>query len=274
MMSRLVITFLPRSKCLLILWLQSVTICSDFGVPKIKSATVSTVSPSICHEVMGPDAMILVFWMLSFKPTFWLSSFSFIKRLFSSSSLSVRRMVLSAYLRLLIFHPAILIPAFASSSPVFLMMYSAYKLKKQGDNTQPWCTPSPIWNQSVNDSHLELTLLRAALPLWIRAGSGWPIDSGESESAWLPEVKSQTGLQPPPWCPTSLTLGKLNCYTMRHAHSSWIYHEWRETEVFTNHQDLLGNHVIKTLRKYLQPQSSSQMTEAPADIWLQMHERP
>ena len=53
--------------------------------PKIKSATVSTVYPSICHEVMGQDAMILVFWMLSFKPIFSLSSFTFIKRLFSFS---------------------------------------------------------------------------------------------------------------------------------------------------------------------------------------------
>ena len=57
--------------------MAAVTICSDFGAPKIKSATVSTVSPSICHEVMGLDAMILVFWMLSFKPTFSLSSFTF-----------------------------------------------------------------------------------------------------------------------------------------------------------------------------------------------------
>ena len=67
MLSRLVITFLPRSKRLLILWLQSPS-----GVilepQKIKSATVSTVSPSIWHEVMGLDAMILVFWMLSFRP--------------------------------------------------------------------------------------------------------------------------------------------------------------------------------------------------------------
>ena len=47
--------------------MAAVTICSDFGVPKVKSDTVSTVSPSISHEVMGPDAMILVFWMLSFK---------------------------------------------------------------------------------------------------------------------------------------------------------------------------------------------------------------
>ena len=102
---------------------------------KIKSATVS---PSICHEVMGPDVMIRVFWMLSFKPAFSLLSFTFIKRLFSSS-LSAIRVVSSEYLRLLIFLQAILIPACASSSPAFLMMYSAYKLNKQGDNIQPWC---------------------------------------------------------------------------------------------------------------------------------------
>ena len=87
MLSRFVITFLPRSKCLLISWLQSPS-AVILEPKKIKSDTVSTVSPSIFHEVMGPDAMILVFWMLSFKPTFSLSSFTFIKRLFSSSSLS------------------------------------------------------------------------------------------------------------------------------------------------------------------------------------------
>ena len=95
---------------------------------------------------MGPDAMIFVFWMLSFKPTFSLSSF--IKRLFSSSSLSALRVMSSAHLRLLIFLPAILIPAYAPSSLAFLMMFSAYRLNKQGDNIQPWCTPFPIWNQS------------------------------------------------------------------------------------------------------------------------------
>ena len=87
--------------------------------------------------------------MLSFKPTFSLFSFTFLKRLFISSSLSAIRVVASAYLRLLIFLPAILIPAFASSSLAFCLIYSAYKLNKQGDNTQPWCTPFPIWNQSV-----------------------------------------------------------------------------------------------------------------------------
>ena len=87
--------------------------------------------------------------MLSFKPTFSLSCFTFIKRLFSSSSLYAIRVVSAAYLKLLIFLLAILIPACASSSPAFLRMYSEYKLNKQGDNIQPWHTPFPIWNQSV-----------------------------------------------------------------------------------------------------------------------------
>ena len=98
---------------------------------------------------MGPDAMTLVFWMLSFKPTFSLSSFTFIKRVFSSSWLSAIRIVSSAYLRLLIFLLAISIPACISSSLAFHMIYSAYKLNKQGDNIQPWCIPFPIWNLSV-----------------------------------------------------------------------------------------------------------------------------
>ena len=115
MLCRLVITFFPRSKRLLISWLQSPS-AVILEPSKIKS---STVSPSISHEVMGLDATISVFWMLNFKPTFSLSSFSFIKRLFSSSSLSNIRVVSSAYLRLLIFLPAILVPAYASSSPVF-----------------------------------------------------------------------------------------------------------------------------------------------------------
>ena len=69
MLSSVVKAFLPRSKRLLISWLQSLS-AVILEPPKIKSATVSTVSPSICPEVMGPDATILVFWMLSFKLTF------------------------------------------------------------------------------------------------------------------------------------------------------------------------------------------------------------
>ena len=74
MLSRLVITFLPRSKRLSISWLQSPS-AVILEPPKIKFDTASSVSPSIYHEVMGPDAMILVFWMLSFQPTFSFSSF-------------------------------------------------------------------------------------------------------------------------------------------------------------------------------------------------------
>ena len=83
-LSRLVVSFLPRSKHLLISWLQSPSVVI-LEPQKIKSDTASTVSPSISHDVMGPDAMIFISWMLSFKPTFSFSTFTFIKRLFSSS---------------------------------------------------------------------------------------------------------------------------------------------------------------------------------------------
>ena len=136
MLSGLVIAFLSRSKHLLISWLQSPsTIILE--PKKIKPVTLSIVSPSICHWVMGPDAMILVFWTTSYKPAFSLSSFTLIKRLFSSFLLSAVRVLLSAYLRLLIFLLAVLIPACASSSPTFHMIYSAFKLNRQGDNTEP-----------------------------------------------------------------------------------------------------------------------------------------
>ena len=139
---------MASKESLLISWLQSPS-AVNLEPPKIKSVTLSTVSPSISHEVTGPDAMIFVFWMLSFKPTFSLSYFTFIKRLFSSSSLSAIRVVSSACLRLLIFLLEISILASASSRLAFSMMYSAYKLNKQGDNVQPWRTPFPIWNQSI-----------------------------------------------------------------------------------------------------------------------------
>ena len=118
-------------------FMAAVTISSDFRAQKIKFLTVSIASPFICYEVMGPNAMILVFCMLSFKPTFSLSSFTFIKRLFSSSSLSAIRVVSSAYLRLLIFLPAVLTSDCASSSLAFHMMYYAYKLNKHSNNIQP-----------------------------------------------------------------------------------------------------------------------------------------
>ena len=94
---------------------------------KIKSVTLSSFCPYICHEEMRLDALILVFGTFSFKSIFSLSSFTLIKRLFCSSSLSAIRVVLPAYLKLLIFLPAILIPACDSSGPAFHMRYSVYK---------------------------------------------------------------------------------------------------------------------------------------------------
>ena len=126
MLSRLVIAFLPRSKCLVISWLQTGS-AVIWEPKKRRSVTVSTFAPFVCHEVMGLDAMILVFWMLSFQPAFTFSSFS-------SSSLSAIGVASFAYLRLLIFLSAILIPAWDSSSFAFHAMCSAYKLNKQCDN--------------------------------------------------------------------------------------------------------------------------------------------
>ena len=127
--------------------MATVTICSDFGAQKNKVCHCFHCFPIYLPWSDGTRCHDLSFWMLSFKPTFSLSSFIFIKRLYSSL-LSAIRIVSSAYLRLLIVLPAILNPACASSSPALLMMYSAYKLNKQGYNIQT-CHTFPIWNQSV-----------------------------------------------------------------------------------------------------------------------------
>ena len=129
--------------------MAAVTVWSDFGAPQNK----------ICHcfQFLHLLAMKWWHWMpwslfsecWALSQLFSLSSFTFIKRIFSSSLLSAIRVVSSAYLRWLIFLPAILIQACASSSPAFLMIYSAFKLNKHGANIQPWRTPFPIWNQSV-----------------------------------------------------------------------------------------------------------------------------
>ena len=156
MLSRLVITFPPRSKRLLISWLQSPS-AVILEPKKRKPVTVSTFSPSVCHEAMGLDVMILVSCMLTSKPTFSLFFFALIKRLFGSSSLSPIRVISIAYLKSLIFLPAILIQACDLSSLAFHMMYSVHQLNKQGDNRQACHTPFPILNQLVVPS-LVLTV--------------------------------------------------------------------------------------------------------------------
>ena len=128
--------------------MASVTICSDFGAPKNKVWHCFYCLPICLPWNEGPDAMILVFWMLSLKPTFSLPSCTFIKRIFSSSSLSA-----IGWCHLHIWgywyffwqswFQLVLLPA------QHLSWCSAYKLNKQGDNIQPWRTPFPIWNQSV-----------------------------------------------------------------------------------------------------------------------------
>ena len=145
MLCRLIISFSSKEQASFNFMLQppSTVILEP---KKIKSVTVSIVLPSICYEMMGPDAMILVFWMLNFKPTFSLSSFTFIKRFFIYS-ISAIRVVSSAYLRLLILLP-VLISACASSILAFYMIHSAYKLNKQGDNIQVWLL-SQFWTSPL-----------------------------------------------------------------------------------------------------------------------------
>ena len=144
MLSRLVTTFLPKRKHLLISWLQSPS-AVILEPKKIKSATVS---PTICHEVMGPDAIILAFWMLSFKQLFH-----------SPLSLSSR---CSVFLFPFCYKGGVICisevndisPSNLDSSSCFIQPSISHdvlycKLNKQGDNIQSSCTPFSIWNQSV-----------------------------------------------------------------------------------------------------------------------------
>ena len=129
--------------------MAAVIICSDFRAHKEEICHCLTFCPSICHDVMGTDSMVLVFLIFSFNPALSLSPFTLIKRLFSCPSFSAIRMVSSTYLRLLMFLLPILILACNSSRPAFLMMCSEYRLNKQGDSRQPCHTPFSILNQSV-----------------------------------------------------------------------------------------------------------------------------
>ena len=141
-LSRFVTAFLPRSKQFLISWLQSPSTV-NLDPKKIKPVTVSIVFPSIFHEMTRCHDLCFL------NASFFTLLFYFIKRLFISFSPSAIKVVSSAYMRLLIFLPTILIPACASSSLVFCMVYSTYNLNNQSDNLQLWCTPFSILNQSM-----------------------------------------------------------------------------------------------------------------------------
>ena len=155
---------------------------------------------------MGQDAMVLVFWMLSFKLPFSLSSFTFIKRLFSSSSLSAIRVVSSAYLRLLIFLPAILIPAWASTSPAFLMMSWCHSQGygfssshvwmweldyKESWAPKNWCFWTVVLEKTLQ-SPLDCKEIQSVHP---KRGQSWVFvgrtdAEAETPTLWPPHVKS------------------------------------------------------------------------------------
>ena len=158
-------------------FMTAITVHNDFGSQENKIRHCFHCFPVYLPWSDGTRCHILVFWMLSFKPTFLLSSFTFVKRFFSSSLLSAIRMVSSSYLRLLIFLLAFLVPAYASSSPAFHMMYSAYKLNNQGDNIQSWRTPFPVCNQFVVPCPVLTAASRAAYQILRRQvrWSGIPI---------------------------------------------------------------------------------------------------
>ena len=136
--------------------MAAVTICSDFGAPQNKVFHCLHCFPIYLPWSNGTGCHDLHFLNVEFSP----SSFTFIKRIFNFSLLSAIRVVSFAYLRLLIFLLAILIPACVSSRPAFCMMYSAYKLNKQGDSIQPLHISFPILNQSV-------------VPCWILTFASW-----------------------------------------------------------------------------------------------------
>ena len=117
--------------------MAAVTIHSDLGAQENKVCHCFQCFPIYLPWSDGLVAMILAFWMLSFKPVSSLSSFTFINELFSFSPLFAIRVVSSANWRLLIFLPAILIPACDSPSLVFCVMYSAYNLNKESSNIYP-----------------------------------------------------------------------------------------------------------------------------------------
>ena len=142
---------------------------SDFGAQE-NEVTVSFFSPSICHEVMGPDAMIFVFWMLSFKPAFSLSSFTFIERCsvplcflplgrhhlhiwggyFSQQSWFQLVIHPARHFSWCTLHHADSAKSRRQLSDLhFTSLHSAYKLSKRGDSTHPWHAPFPIVNQLV-----------------------------------------------------------------------------------------------------------------------------
>ena len=142
MLSTFVIGFHPRSKCILISWLQSLS--AVILEPQKRKSLFPNLFAMKGWDLM-PWSQFFECWVLNLHFHSPLSPSSRV----SSASLFAISVVVSTYMRLLIFLLAILIPACDSSSPAFCMTYSVYKLNKQGDNIQPWRTPFPSLNQPI-----------------------------------------------------------------------------------------------------------------------------
>ena len=196
-------------------FIAEVTIWSDFGAPPNSLSLFLLFAHLFAIKWWDQNAMILVFWMLSFKPTFSLSSFTFIKRLFSFSLLSDIRMVSSTYLRLLMLLPAILISACVSYSLAFYTMYSTYKFNEQGDNIQPWCTPFPIWNKSDVPCPVKPGLLQWS---WIECVHGFK-NQGVEAKGGQPYSNSQQPIMVQP-CNSRL-------YMVQVSPKNWVLLESR-----------------------------------------------
>ena len=127
----------------------TVTIHSDFGAPQNKICHRCNFFPFYFPWSHGTRCLILSFLNAEFQASFFTLLFHPHQGALCPSLLSAIRVVASTYLRLLIFLPSILSPACDSPSPAFRMMYSAYKLNKQGNNIQLCCTIFSVFNQSV-----------------------------------------------------------------------------------------------------------------------------
>ena len=138
--------------------MAAVTICSDFRAQEEEICYCFHLLPFYLPRRDGARCHDLSFLIFSFKPAFSLSSFTLIKSLFCPSSLSVIRVVSSAYLRLLM---PILMPAYNSPSLAFLMICSVYRLNEQGDSRQTCHTPFSI-------------LIQSFVPYRVLTSASWP----------------------------------------------------------------------------------------------------
>ena len=148
-MAKWCLCFLICCVGLSIFWFHgAITVCSDLRTPQIKFSTISIIPLSICHEVIEPDSMILVFWLLSFNPAYSLSSLTFRSFLIPLHFLPLGWYHLHIW-SCWYFSQQSWFQLVSHNSPAFHMMYSECKLNKQDDSIQPWCTPFSILNQSV-----------------------------------------------------------------------------------------------------------------------------